>query len=647
MIDLIKLKLDGWMSYDKVVIKLDNEGITFIKGPIGAGKSAIFEAIFYLLFGKTLRKKDSINSLINKILNHGYDIALKFTLDGKEYVIREIRDRDPHGLYFKINGKDKRGKTDPETRKIILKELGMTADDFRSIAFLGQRQTQILVEGGETDRAKALVDIFGLNRYDDLISDCDADLKTALAEKKELNDLRDQSQQDFESLEQSLLEDDDEDEEVDPKEIDRIDTKIETIQTSISKIRTTTEKINKVIGRISTMDKDRDYIEKLKKEIKKLKKELKKYPKPSHGKAKLQKLIEDLQHELADANQKMKQAKQAIKSAKSMTNICPVSTKTCPVDIPVKYSKQIIRKATQVKIGAEKATKSLTKDIKRVQNDYENLQKYKSIKTTIKDKTDTINTIQIDEDLPTLTEETNRLRKLKSKIDKATKRLEKLRNKKNEITTALAVAEEKEAMREKINNTLVEKENAVRELTKQLTTKSVEAQYLAGALAIFKKMKMYKIDLVLKLLNSHLKDILEKISDGEYKAEFISQKRSADKRKILDKVGILVYDSYKMLPIELCSGGQSTEVGLAVLLSTWKTANSISQKGVSSLWLDEVFGPLNEEIINRVFDSVIDIVSELGTTSVKLISHRELDPRLFDYFWNIKRKHGISILEVE
>ena len=155
-------------------------------------------------------------------------------------------------------------------------------------------------------------------------------------------------------------------------------------------------------------------------------------------------------------------------------------------------------------------------------------------------------------------------------------------------------------------------------------------------------MKLYKIDLVIQMLNSHLKEILECVSSGEYKAEFSSQRDSANKKKKLDKIGINVYDSYKMIPIELCSGGQSTEVGLAVLLSTWKTANLISQKGVSSLWLDEVFGPLDEEVINRVFDSVIDVASSLGATTINIISHRELDSRLFDYVWDVKRENGLT-----
>ena len=241
-----------------------------------------------------------------------------------------------------------------------------------------------------------------------------------------------------------------------------------------------------------------------------------------------------------------------------------------------------------------------------------------------------------------LQEQNEKLRKYRDLIIIRKDRLEKLHSKKEEMLSKITIAQQKEELRERVNNTLEEKEQRIQKLKKQIRNKSIEVQYLSGALAVFKKMKMYKIDLVLQLLNTHLKTILDRISDGEYKAEFTSQKQTADKKKTLDKINIVVYDSYKMLPIELCSGGQSTEVGLAVLLSVWKTANAISQKSVSSLWLDEVFGPLDTDIINRVFDSVIDIIKEMGATSVKIISHQDLDSRLFDDFWYAYRKNGIS-----
>jgi len=645
MIDLQKLKLDGWMSYDNATFKLNNPGITRINGEIGSGKSAILEAIFYLLFGKTLRGKESVENLINKILDKGYDIKLWFTLDGAHYAIREVRGRVNRGLYFYKHDKDLRGKSDPETRKIILKTVGMTPDDFRAIAFLGQRQTQFLVEGKPAERARAIVDIFSLNKYDDLITDCDADLKEAVREKKVLGEDLEIYAKELESLENSLL--DDEDDEIDPEDLAALENKIDSIARKISKIRVLSEHIQHVITKSETLDAQRQRVRKLAIEIKKLKVERKRYTKPDSDINELEDLLSDMQEEHAEATHKLKLAKREIANAKAMTNTCPVNNKSCPVKVPVANKDLIIEKFTKKAKTAKKTEKTLEQDITKAKQTKTILRACDTLESAIRNKQDAIKEVQ-DAELEDvdIKEEKKKLKKYKTGIEAGSARLSALINERTEVNAALAVSEEKKSMREKVNNALATKEQSVVDLKNQVQKKSIEAQYLAGALAVFKKMKMYKIDLVLQLLNSHLKEILEKISNEEYKAEFVSQRTGSDKKKKLDKIGILVYDSYKVLPIEVCSGGQATEVGLAVLLSTWKTANSISQKGVSSLWLDEVFGPLNEEIINKIFDSVVEIANDLGATSINIISHRDLDARLFDYFWDLERIDGITQVTV-
>jgi DNA repair exonuclease SbcCD ATPase subunit len=646
MIDLQKLTLDGWMSYDKETFKLNSPGITRIHGEVGSGKSAILEAIFYLLFGKTLRDKETIDNFVNKVLDSGYDIKLWFTLDGIPYAIREVRGRAKRGLYFYKHDKDLRGKSDPETRKIILNTLGMTSDDFRSIAFLGQRQTQFLVEGKPAERARAIVDIFALNKYDELITLCDMDLKLAIEEKKELATNFERYSQELENLENSLLDDDD-DEDIDPGDLDKLENKISDIATKILKIRKLSEHVQNIITKATTLDAQRQRVRNLSIEIKKLKAERKKYNKPDSDLTETEDLLEDLQQEHAEATHTLKQAKKEIENAKAMTNTCPINSEDCPANIPLDNKESIITKFTKRAKKARKEEKTIDDEIKKAKKTKNLIKAYEAIETAIKNKKDAISELQDTElEKVNIKEEKKKLKKYKSGIEKGSEKLDELVNDRTELKAALAVSQEKKSTKEKINEALAEKEEAVSDLKEQVSNKSIEAQYLAGALAVFKKMKMYKIDLVLQLLNTHLKEILEKISNEEYKAEFISQRTGSDKKKKLDKIGILVYDSYKVLPIEVCSGGQATEVGLAVLLSTWKTANSISQKGVSSLWLDEVFGPLNEEIINRIFDSVVEIANDLGATSINIISHRDLDSRLFDYFWDLEREDGITNVKI-
>jgi len=646
MIDLQKLKLDGWMSYDKVTFKLNNPGITRINGKIGSGKSAILEAIFYLLFGKTLREKETVDNLVNKILNKGYDIKLWFNLEGAHYAIREIRGRPKRGLYFYRHDKDLRGKSDPETRKIIVQTLGMTSDDFRSIAFLGQRQTQLLVEGKSADRARAIVDIFSLNKYDEIITECDEDLKGAVQDKKiQAADLERYAAE-LESLENSLLDDEDY-KEVDPKDLIILEHKIDTIAKKISKIRALSAHIQTIITRAATLSEQRQRVRNLHIEIKKLQNARKKYGKPDANLSEIEDMLDDLQQEHAKATHDLNRAKKEIKNAKAMTNTCPINNKGCPVKVPLKNKEATITKfATHAK-QAEKDEQALEKSIQKAKKTKNLIREYEAIESAIKSKQVAVTTIQATElEKVDIKEEKKKLKKYTNGIITGNTKLDSLIHERTELKSALAVSEEKKSIREKIDSALEAKEQAVVALREQVAEISVEAQYLAGALAVFKKMKLYKIDLVLQLLNTYLKEILKKISNNEYKAEFISQRTGSNKKKKLDKIGILVYDSHKVLPIEVCSGGQATEVGLAVLLSTWKTANSISQKGVSSLWLDEVFGPLNEEVIDRVFDSVLEVAHDLGATSINIISHRDLDSRLFDHFWDLDRTDGITNVNI-
>jgi DNA repair exonuclease SbcCD ATPase subunit len=256
MIELEKLYLDGWLSYNTANVPLNYDGITLIKGKIGSGKSAILEAIFYLLFGKTLRGKDSVNSLPNRIINKGYEISLDFKVNNIEYSVREIRGRSGKGLYFYKNGEEKLGSVDPETRKLILEAVGMTSEEFESIAFLGQRQSQVLVEGTPGDRAKALVSIFGLNRYDASIKRCSEEIKEH-NEKVQTQTLKiGQIKDELENLHKML----DEAAEPNPDVIEKKKTKLKKVTEAIdategklSKLHNLIERSKHTIGKAEAM----------------------------------------------------------------------------------------------------------------------------------------------------------------------------------------------------------------------------------------------------------------------------------------------------------------------------------------------------------------------------------------------------------
>ena len=158
--------------------------------------------------------------------------------------------------------------------------------------------------------------------------------------------------------------------------------------------------------------------------------------------------------------------------------------------------------------------------------------------------------------------------------------------------------------------------------------------------------RSYRIDSVLELLNQQMSIILAGISNGDMQAQFVSQKNSSSGRKVLDKIDIMVKDKHKELPVDLISGGQSTQVGLATLLAVWLAAKKTTDKSVNCLFLDEVFGTLSQGLVDGVFEQIVACSKEVGASSVFVISHRDLDQQMFDKVVEITNTNGISLVGV-
>lgn len=644
MIELKKLYLDGWLSYDKVTLQLDEKGVTYIRGKIGSGKSAIFEAIFYLLFGKTLRDKDSVNSLVNKLLDNGYCIALDLKIDGIKYRIQEVRGRTGKGLSFYKAEKPLVGSSDPETRKLILAELGISPAEFKSIAFFGQKQSHTLLEGTPGERAATLVNIFGLDKYDaavkrcaDLIKqadlasrECDKDLETTEKEIENLEDLLENNYAIDETTEKNKQE-----------KLKKVVENIEVTEEKLEKLARIVEKSREKVQKAAILAKQKEKTADLEVEITKLRSTLINNDWPDSSADEIGERLEDLRQTRAKFNAIVIGNKNEIKSVENKQNTCPINQAACPVNVPQTFRKRTLDRCQD---NIDKADKEIIKIDLKTEHTKEQLKQAKrreEIAAEIKTKALLLKQMA-QEDPPDVSEENDRIEKAKQAIEKGNLKLCEYKDLQASLKVDIAVYEKTKILEKNVRNSIAKNEEKIEKIKEKLAKIGLELHYLAAALSVIKKAKMYRIDTVLQLLNQYVSEILGKISDGVYKAQFVSQQTDSTGSRLLDKIGILVSDPYKTISVELCSGGQSTEVGLAVLLGTWKAANALSSKSVSSLWLDEVFGSLDQDTIDRVFQAVVDVAEELGTHSVKIVSHRDLDPRLFNSTWNVEMEHGIS-----
>lgn len=157
------LEINDFQSIGHAKVELDNQGTVLVKGineyeentlSNGSGKSSIFEALYFTLYGKTTT---GLMNVSNRYTGNTYKLDLKFSIDGIEYeIIRE-------GTKITVleNGEEstRRNKTDTEAyiKENILK---LSPDIFLNIVYLAQgfkSRLSALTAGGRKDQIEEIL----------------------------------------------------------------------------------------------------------------------------------------------------------------------------------------------------------------------------------------------------------------------------------------------------------------------------------------------------------------------------------------------------------------------------------------------------------------------------------------------------------
>ncbi len=171
-----RVKLSGFLSYkDEQEIPFAGASVWMLAGTNGSGKSSIFDAVTYALFGHHRGGSQNAIELINKD-STSLAVEFDFTSDGVLFRIRRTLKRSAKGtasgtqqIFRSLGGDDWEAVEDTNKKvdfdKWVHEHIGLTYETFTSSVLLLQGKAEKLLDSKPSGRAEVLAGIVDLERY--------------------------------------------------------------------------------------------------------------------------------------------------------------------------------------------------------------------------------------------------------------------------------------------------------------------------------------------------------------------------------------------------------------------------------------------------------------------------------------------------
>lgn len=197
IVNFNKIDIEGFLSIGKSSVDLNDLGIVLVEGKNnspgtpssnGAGKSTIFEAIYFTFTGSTIR---GTTDVINKYYSEKFcSVTLDFHVDSDHYIVQRTKNHPTHGNNLKIskNDKDISGDKLRKSEQILYGELPtITANLLTSVVIISQGMNNKFTSLKPTARKERLEE---LSQCSDFINQ----LKSRISSKskevtREINEL--------------------------------------------------------------------------------------------------------------------------------------------------------------------------------------------------------------------------------------------------------------------------------------------------------------------------------------------------------------------------------------------------------------------------------------------------------------------------
>lgn len=200
MVTIESLEVENGFTYRELSIRLDNQGLCYVTGLNGHGKSKPFDLLQLILYGVTsqgLRRDAVINRFAPETEGFCGTVTLRRP-DGR-YRIRQTRRHPKHGNSVRVYRWDEdKGKWATrwdgggcpkrmdDAQALAQQLVGLKLHEFEGAVYLSQARVHTLIEGTPTERMRYIAQLFGLDVIDQAIARLRADHKEAQTATKEL-----------------------------------------------------------------------------------------------------------------------------------------------------------------------------------------------------------------------------------------------------------------------------------------------------------------------------------------------------------------------------------------------------------------------------------------------------------------------------